>query len=286
MSAAGSERGPLVTRIAPDALNFGGFRDLWRTRELIRMLVYRNLISKYKQTILGPVWLVIMPLLHAIVLTIIFGKVAGIKTDGMPQFLFFLAGTVCWSFVSQSFAGVGETFVANSGLITKVYFPRLALPIATIATNAVSVIVYAAVLACATGVFIVRGDLPLPHLTDLWVLPLVFLQLSLTALGMGCLFAAITVTYRDLTYLSGFLIQFWMYATPVVYPASLIPERFRLLYALNPASGALELFRSFVAGRPAALESFQYVGWMSVLLLLVLGLWLFFHAERDFADRI
>ncbi|MCE9599011.1 MAG: ABC transporter permease [Spirochaetia bacterium] len=287
VDAAGDPRlKPLVTVITARGLNFNGFGEIWRARELIRMLVYRNLISKYKQTILGPLYLVLMPLLNALVFTVIFGNIVGVKTDGMPQFVFFLAGTICWSFLSQTFDGVGQTFIANAGLITKVYFPRIAIPLSTILTNAFSSLVHIVVLICAMVLFILRGDLPIPNIADIWVLPLVFLQLSMTAVGLGCLFAAITVTYRDLSFLSTLLVQFWMYATPVVYPVSLIPEKYRLFYALNPASGSVDLFRSFVAGRAIHLTEFHAIGWAVLTVLTFLGLWLFFQAERDFADRI
>ena len=206
--------------------------ELWSCRDLISLLVRRDFVASYKQTILGPLWYLIQPLLTTLVFTIIFGNIAKISTDGLPPFLFYMAGTVAWGYFADCLTGTSNTFVSNAGIFGKVYFPRLTVPLAKVLTNLLRFSIQFALFLVFLTYFRLSGA---EVSFSPWVamLPLLILQMALLGLGFGILISSLTTKYRDLTFLVTFGVQLWMYATPVIYPVSLIPDRWRFLMVLN-----------------------------------------------------
>lgn len=234
---------------------------------------------RYKQTVLGAGWAVVRPLLSTLVFTVVFGRVAKLPSEGAPYALFALAGVLPWTFFSSVVAGAGESLVGAQHLVSKIYFPRLLIPLSVLGTCLLDLgvgLALLAALAIAYGVGLGASWL---------VLPLLVLLLVLSSLGIGTLFAALNVTYRDVRHLVPYALQVWLYATPVVYPATLFPERLRWLLYLNPVAGPVEAFRAVALGR-AVDSTGVAVSILSSLLLLALGLFYFGRVERRFADVI
>lgn len=259
-------------------------REVWAYRELLFFLVWRDLKVRYKQTALGVAWIVLQPLLSTVVFTLLFGMLLQTPSDGAPYALFMLAALVPWQYFSGSLGRVGTSLVNSANLITKVYFPRLIIPLSGVLSTLVDFGIGFVVLM----VLMVAYRVPLA-LSALW-LPAFLLLGIVTALGFGLWLAALNVQYRDVNYLIPFLLQIWMYATPVVYGSTLIPERYRFLLALNPMTGVVEGFRWALLGRaltdawaPGALFGVS-VG--ISLIVLVSGLVFFRNTERTFADVV
>src|SRR6516165_5296704 len=210
--------------------------DLWRYRDLLLLLVHRDFVARYKQTILGPAWYVLQPLLTTVVFSIIFGGIAKIPTDGLPPILFYLTGLLGWNYFAQTFQSTSGTLVVNAGLFGKVYFPRLIVPLSAVISNLVALAIQFATFLAAWiyfKLFTDAGELFGFSVGIVW-LPLVLFQVAALSLGVGLWLSALTAKYRDFTFLSGFIIQLWMYATPVIYPLSQIPEKWRWIAVLNP----------------------------------------------------
>jgi len=207
--------------------------ELWKYRDLIMLFVRRDFVSAYKQTILGPIWYLIQPLLTTITFTVIFGQIASLPTDGLPQFLFYMSGNVLWSYFAACLTKTSNTFVSNSQLFGKVYFPRLTVPISILISNLITFAMQFILFLGFVGYFALRGSDVQPNL---WILafPLVLLIMAGHGLGFGILISAMTTKYRDLRFLVGFGVSLLMYATPVILPASSVPERFQPLIRFNP----------------------------------------------------
>jgi len=254
-------------------------RELWDHRELVYFLAWRDVKVRYKQTALGVAWAVVQPVFSVVIFTLFFGRLAGVPSDGVPYPLFALAGLVPWTFFSNALTLASNSLVQSAGLITKVYFPRLALPIATILAGGVDFAVTLGILAVMMAWYQVKVTLAL------LTIPLFVLLAFATALGVGLWFSAINVKYRDIRYTLPFLNQIWMFATPIVYPSSLLPEPWRTLYGINPMAGVVEGFRWSllgVGGLPAMI-------WVSVgvaLFLVITGAIYFRRTESSFADVI
>ena len=260
-------------------------RELWRYRDLIALFVRRDLVAQYKQTVLGPLWFLIQPLFTTVVFTIVFGKIARIPTDGIPPFLFYLSGTVVWSYFSGCLTSTSNTFVANAGIFGKVYFPRLAAPLSQVISRMAQFLVQMAMFLGFWAYYWATGQGLHPNL---WVLalPLLVVQMAMLALGVGILISSLTTKYRDLTYVMGFGVQLWMYATPVVYPLSQIPERYHLLFNLNPMTAVVESFRYAFLGTSALAPAHLALSWSITLGLLVAGALLFNRIEKNFMDTV
>lgn len=264
------------------------WRTLWEYRDLLYLLVRRDFVSKYAQTILGPAWFVIQPLITTLVFTVVFGTVAGMPTDGVPPFLFYLCGQIVWGYFAQNFGGISGTFLNNAGIFGKVYFPRLVMPLSTAISNLMGVLIQAAVFA----VFWIYYKSFVPsgaaiHLTwVVWLLPLIVLQTAVVSLGVGLWLSSLTVKYRDFSHLAGFLVQIWMYATPVIYPLSRVPQKWKWVAVLNPMTVPAESLRiaTLGAGEITLQEVFVSVAVAAVLLFS--GLLLFEKVERTFIDTI
>lgn len=262
------------------------FREIWEYRDLLLLLVKRDLTAIYKQTVLGPLWFVIQPLLTTIVFTIIFGNVAKIPTEGVPPFVFYMSGTIFWNY----FAGVlnhgAGSLVANTNVLSKVYFPRLIIPLSGVFINFAHLALNF-VLFLGFGVwFLWQGSEMSPN-SWLLLLPVLILQCGLMGLGFGLWVSAMTIKYRDLRFALPFLIQLWMYATPIVYPASLVVRpSLKLLLWLNPMTAVVEFSRYGFTGQGSADLVGLGLSWAVTLLVLVSGLFLFNKVQRTFVDTI
>jgi lipopolysaccharide transport system permease protein len=254
--------------------------ELWRYRELLWFLALRDVKLRYKQTALGVAWAVIQPLFSVIVFSIFFGALAGMKSDNLPYPLFALTALLPWQLFSYALTQSSNSLVAEQRLITKVYFPRLVVPIASVLSGLVD---FAVTFVLVLG-FMVWYEVPWSW--TLLAVPVLVLVALVTALAVGLWLAALNVQYRDVRYMIPFLAQLWLFATPVAYPSSLVPERWRPFYGLNPMAGVVESFRWALLGSDAVDWSMLGVSAFVVLLLLVGGLFYFRRLERSFADVV
>jgi lipopolysaccharide transport system permease protein len=254
--------------------------SLWRYRELLYFLVWRDIKVRYKQTVLGASWAIIQPVATMIVFSLFFGRLAGVPSDGVPYPLFAFAALVPWTFFAQGLTQSANSLVASQDLIRKVYFPRLAIPIATVLSGAVDLALALTVLGGMMAFYGVA-----PTLQVMWILPLILLAF-VTALGVGWWFAALNVQYRDVAYIVPFIVQFWLFATPIAYPSSLLPEQWRVVYALNPMVGVVEGFRWALVGADTAPGPMVAVSAAAALILLLGGAFYFRSMERRFADVV
>ncbi|MFZ0035532.1 MAG: ABC transporter permease [Sedimentisphaerales bacterium] len=261
------------------------FRDLWRYRDLISLFVKRDFVTFYKQTAFGPLWYIIQPLLIALVFTVIFGKVAGIPMDGIPPFLFLLAGTVTWSYFAGCLNETSNTFIKNAGIFGKVYFPRLTVPVSVVIINLVKFGIQFALFLGFYIYFIARG-LPIRPTYFILLLPVLILQMAVLSLGAGILVSALTTKYRDLTFVMTFAVQLWMYASSVIIPASRIPEKYRPIYMLNPMASVIESFRYAFFGRGVVDIVYTSISWTVTLAILFGGVILFSKVEKSFMDTV
>ena len=261
------------------------FFTIYKYRDLISMFVKRDFITYYKQTILGPIWYIIQPLVNTIVFTIIFGHLAKIPTDGLPPFLFYMAGNIIWSYFSICLTSTSNTFVSNSQIFNKVYFPRLVVPISNIIFSLLQFIIQFVVFMIFYIYFYLKGS-DISFTFNMIFLPLLILQIAILSLGCGTLLSALTSKYRDLTLAMTFLVQLLMYATPIVYPLSLVPEKFRLLICLNPMTSVVELFREIFLGQSSITFNQVMLSLIVTLIIFFSGLILFNKVEKNFVDTV
>jgi lipopolysaccharide transport system permease protein len=259
--------------------------DLWRYRDLIRLFVWRDFVAVYKQTILGPLWYFIQPIVSAVVFTVIFGNIAKLPTDGLPSFLFYLAGNTVWSYFSACLTATSNTFVGNAGIFGKVYFPRLAVPLSVVISNLISFSIRLGVFLVFWLYFLLIGAAFRP---TWWVLflPVLLLMMAGMGLGFGIIVSSLTTKYRDLQQLVGFGVQLVMYASPVIYPLSTVQGAWRWLILANPMTPVIELFRLAFFGTASVdpLWLLYTSGFMLVILLI--GLLLFNRVEASFMDTV
>jgi lipopolysaccharide transport system permease protein len=260
-------------------------RALWRARDLVMLFVKRDFISVYKQTILGPLWYLIQPLMTTIVFTIIFGNFAKLPTDGLPQFLFYMSGTIVWSYFASCLTKTSDTFISNSGLFGKVYFPRLAVPVSILLSNLIAFAIQFGFFLIFMGYFALRGSVFHPNL---WILlmPVLVLMMAGLGLGLGIIVSSLTTKYRDLRFLVQFGVQLLMYATPVIYPISSISPRFQWIIFANPMTPIVEIFRyGFLGAGTVNLPSLAYsFGFM--LVVIFIGAVVFNRVEATFMDTV
>jgi lipopolysaccharide transport system permease protein len=255
-------------------------RELSQYRDLFAFLVIRDIKVKYKQTVLGGLWAVIQPFFMMVVFTLFFGKLAKIPSDGIPYPIFNYTAMIAWTYFSSSINTSSNSIVGSGNLISKVYFPRILIPITS---------VIAGLLDFALAFIVLLGMMLYYHIYPnllVLALPVLVILMVLTAGGVGLLLAALNAKYRDIRYTIPFLVQFWMFATPIVYPASMIPERYRMIYALNPMTGVIEGFRSVLLGRTPFPTEMVLMSAVLSLGFFILGLTYFKQVERYFADII
>jgi lipopolysaccharide transport system permease protein len=266
--------------IEPGRTERNYWRDLWRYRELFYILSWRDIKVRYKQTALGASWAVIQPFMTMVVFSLFFGRLAQIPSDGVPYPIFSFAALVPWTFFAFALGQASNSLVGSANLIKKVYFPRLVIPVASTLAGAVDFVIAFGVLL---GMMLFFGIAPTANL--LWV-PLLVLLALVTALGVGLWLSALNVQYRDVRYTVPFLTQFWMFATPIAYPSSLLPEEWRALYALNPMVGVVEGFRWALLGTDTAPGPMVLVSALAATALLVGGMFYFRRMEKTFADTV
>ncbi len=262
------------------------FKEIWRYRDLFSMFVKRDIITQYKQTILGPAWFFIQPLLTMVMYMIVFGGIAGISTDGLPQALFYLAGILCWQYFADCLNKTSSTFTTNQNIFGKVYFPRLIVPLATVSSNLVRLFIQLFLFLVVYVYYLVVGVDVAPNWYAL-LFPVLVLMLAGLALGFGIIISSMTTKYRDLTILFTFVVQLWMYATPIIYPLSTITNTtVRTVMLLNPITSIVETFKYGALG----IGSFSWgalgysFGFMVVL--LAVGIVVFNKVQRSFMDTV
>jgi lipopolysaccharide transport system permease protein len=259
--------------------------ELWKYRDLIRLLVWRDFVAAYKQTILGPFWYLINPVISSVVFTIIFGSVARLPTDGLPPFLFYLAGNTIWGYFSSCLMSTSNTFTANAGIFGKVYFPRLIIPISVVISNLVSFGIRFIVFVMFLIYFLFSGSELRPNLYIL-LLPVLLVLMAGIGLGLGIVISSLTTKYRDLQQLLGFGIQLLMYASPVIYPLSTVPTSWRWLLLVNPVTAVIETFRGAFLG-VSSLEPVSLLYSAAFMFVVVLiGVLIFNHVETTFMDTV
>ncbi|HQN16554.1 MAG TPA: ABC transporter permease [Bacteroidales bacterium] len=259
--------------------------ELWHYRDLLTLLIRRDFVSVYKQTILGPLWYLLQTLFTTITFTIIFGKVAKLPTDGIPQPLFYMAGIVCWGYFSQCLTKTSNTFTSNAGIFGKVYFPRLIVPFSVVISNLVG---FAIQLLMFIGflVYYYFQGMPVNLNTALLLFPVLIILMAGMGLGFGIIISSLTTKYRDLQYLVGFGVQLLMYATPVILPLSFFGGRLRTLMLLNPMTSIVETFKYAFLGSGSF--SWFYLSYSALFTLIVLfvGAVLFNRVEKSFMDTV
>ena len=261
------------------------FRDIWRYRDLLMMFVKRDIVSFYKQTILGPIWFFIQPLFTTIVYIFVFGRLAAISTDGLPPSLFYLAGIITWNYFADCLTKTSTVFRDNAGIFGKVYFPRLILPLSIVAGNLVRFGVQMLLFFGVIAYYAFQGI----NLTPTWALlafPVLVLMMALLGLGLGLIITAMTTKYRDLSFLVIFGVQLMMYTTTVIYPLSSAPAEFKQFIQLNPMTGIIEAFRfSFLGKGEFTNWSICYSG-LVTLIVLIFGILIFNRTEKTFVDTV
>src|SRR5438876_3050769 len=257
-----------------------GLKELWEYRELLYFLTWRDIKVRYKQTVLGAAWAIIQPFFMMVVFSLFFGYLAKVPSDGIPYPIFAYAAMLPWQLFAHALTESSNSLVANERLITKVYFPRLVIPLATILAGLVD---FAIAFVVGIGLMAWYGIVPGPFIA---AVPLFVALAVLTALAAGLWLSALNVEDRDVRYTLGFLVQIWLFATPVAYPSSLVPERWRALYGLNPMAGVVEGFRWALLGHGQPPGALLVVSTAVTFVVLAGGLWYFKRMERTFADVV
>jgi lipopolysaccharide transport system permease protein len=259
--------------------------ELWRYRDLIRLLVWRDFVAYYKQTILGPLWYLIQPLLTTMIFTIIFGNIAKLSTDGLPPFLFYLAGNTLWGYFSISLISTSNTFVTNAAIFGKVYFPRLSIPIAVVISNLISFAIRLGLFLIFLTYYLIAGA---PIQINFWafLLPVLIVIMAGLGLGFGIVVSALTTKYRDLQQLVSFGVQLLMYATPVIYPLSSVQGSWRWLLIANPMTGVIEMFRLGFLGTSSLEPIYLLYSFVFMIIILLIGMLIFHRVESTFVDTV
>ncbi len=262
-----------------------GLDEVWRYRDLLILLVRRDFVAAYKQTVLGPLWFFVQPLLTTVTFTIIFGNIAKLQTAGVPPMLFYLSGLTLWGYFADCLTKTSSVFRDNAAVFGKVYFPRVIMPLSVVISNLFRLVIQAC-LFIAFWIYYKSQGATISIGGGIWLLPVMILVMGLLGLGAGLVISALTTKYRDLSFLVTFLVQLLMYATPVIYSVAAVPVQYRALILLNPVAPIIEAFRSVsLGGSEFHLGYFIYSVLFSVLLLFI-GLWVFNRVEKSFMDTV
>ncbi|MEJ8756648.1 ABC transporter permease [Pontibacter sp. H259] len=260
-------------------------KEIWRYRDLLQMFVRRDFIAVYKQTILGPIWFFLQPLFTTITFTVVFGNIAGIPTNGVPQLLFYMAGITCWNYFASCLMSTSSTFTSNAGIFGKVYFPRFIAPLSVVVSNMLKFGVQLGLFLLVLVYYLIIDSNVQPNLYMLFM-PLLLLLMAVLALGFGMLISALTTKYRDLQFLLGFGVQLAMYASTVIYPISEVPEKYKYFILANPMSSIIEAFRHAFLG--SGEMPWVYLGYSLLfsLIIFMLGTVVFNKVEKSFMDTV
>lgn len=267
-------------------------KETFQYRDLIFLFVKRDFTALYKQTILGPAWAIVQPLLTTIVFTIIFGNLAHLTTADVqgdfviPGFLFYMSGNICWAYFSSNLQATSNTFLANAGTMGKVYYPRLVNPIATAFSRLISFFIQLTMFVCFWLFFVFKGGTSIRITPMMLLVPVCVIQMMVLSTGCGIIISAVTTKYRDLAMLVGFGLQLWQYGSPIAYGLLLVPDRWKGLYLLNPVTAIVTTFRNAVFGFGYFNIRVYLLGWVISLIVFFIGLILFSRIERTFMDTI
>ena len=261
-------------------------KGLWRYRDLYRMYIKRDIVTVYKQTVLGPLWFVIQPLLTTIMYMFVFGGLAGISTDGIPQPLFYMAGITLWNYFNSCFSACSNVFGANANVFGKVYFPRLVVPLSSITSNLIRMLIQLLMFILIYAYYVASSKFSLSLSLSLLLAPVLIIMIGLHALSWGLIFSSLTTKYRDLNFLLAFGVQLFMYATPVIYPLSFAPEKYRFIIELNPLTPIFESFKYSCLGA----GSLDWGGLLYSLIFMLISLFfsviIFNRTEQRFMDTV
>lgn len=261
-------------------------KEVWKYRDLIALFTKRNFILKYKQTILGPAWLFINPLISSLIYTFVFGGIAGIGTDGVPSVLFYLASNAIWIFFSSAVTQNAATFTGNANVFGKVYFPRLTVPISNILSGMIQFGIQMLMVIAFLIFYLVRGEVS-PNWAAWLLIPIVLVHLGMLGMGCGIIISSMTTKYRDLAILVGFGVQLWMYATPIVYPLSELGHGWmRIVLLINPATMPIEIFRYAVLGQGTIEPIYLALSWVITIAVAIFGVLIFNKVEKTFMDTV
>ena len=261
------------------------FKEVFRYFDLLYLFVLRDITVIYKQTVLGPAWFFIQPILTTLVFTVVFGNIAGIPTDGIPQPLFYMSGIVIWNFFAECFMKTSNTFVANAQIFGKVYFPRIIKPLSVVISNGLKFLIQFGLFLFLYAYYLIKG-VPITPNGYVFLFPFLLIIMALLGLGFGLIFSSLTTKYRDLTFLIQFGVQLLMYATPIIYPLSEIPEKYRFLIWGNPVSHIIETFKySFLGQGMFTLAGLLY-STLFTLVILFIGIIIFNKTEKTFMDTV
>lgn len=260
-------------------------KELWNYKYLISLFVKRDFTANYKQTILGPMWFLLQPLLTTIVFTIIFGNVAKLPTGGLPPFLFYFAGITCWNYFATCLTKTSDTFIANANIFGKVYFPRLTVPVSTVLTSMITFCLQFVMLMCLVLFYWIRGS-EITMSFKIMIVPLLLVQMATLGLGCGIIVSSMTTRYRDLAMLVGFATQLWMYITPVAYSLDMFSSKWQTLLYLNPMTAIVDNFRYLVMGIGNFNYFSQIISIIITFIILTIGVIMFSRVEKNFMDTI
>ena len=263
------------------------FKEIWQYRDLWSLFVKRDIITMYKQTVLGPLWFLVQPILTTLMFAVVFGTIAGISTDGLPQPLFYLSGLAMWNYFSECLNKTSSTFTANSAIFGKVYFPRLIMPLATVTSNLIRFFIQLGLFIAVYLYYVIFTDVQIAVTIYILLFPVLVVMLAGLALGFGILFSSMTTKYRDLTLLLGFFVQLWMYATPVIWPLSFIEnETVRFAMMLNPITSIMETFKLGALGTGTFSWWMLAYSFVFMIVLLGLGILIFNRVQQKFMDTV
>lgn len=261
-------------------------KEVWQYRDLIWLFTIRSFTISYKQTILGPAWLFITPIVTSLIYAFVFGGIAGIGTDGVPQILFYMSGTAIWNFFSSTLNSNAHTFTSNAGLFGKVYFPRMVKPISNVLSAVIRFGIQFFMVMAFLMYFVITGEVS-PNWWAFSLIPLILIHLGLMGMGFGIIISSMTTKYRDLSVLVGFGMSLWMYATPVIYPISTLGDGWmRTVLLINPGTMPVEIYRYAVVGKGTIEPLYLAISWAVTFIVVFLGIIIFNKVERTFMDTV
>ena len=282
---SGSKTGKPTYVVEADKVLSSHPRDLWAYRELFLLLVKRDFVAVYKQTVLGPLWFVVQPFLASLVFIIVFSQIARLPTTDLPPLVYYMSGIIAWSFFSNCLSQVASTFLTSGAIFRKIYFPRMIVPLSQISMNFLNFIGQLLVLFGVILCYVLAGR-RIELSMNILALPFILGDMALLALGLGCVIAAATVKYRDLNIIVGYTLNLWMYGSLVIYPRSAVPENLQWLLALNPMASFIECYRSSIFGTEHAMIQPAISSTLMTVVIAVIGIWCFAKAEGTFTDSI
>jgi lipopolysaccharide transport system permease protein len=272
-----------ITPTPPLSINL---KEIWAYKDLLKMFVWRDFVSVYKQSILGPLWFFIQPILTTIIFTIVFSNIARLSTDGAPRLLFYLSGITVWNYFSSCFVHTSSTFISNASIFGKVYFPRLIIPLSVVISNLLKFLIQFALFLVILFYYLITQDVLNPNLALIALSPVMILFLAALGLGSGIIISSLTTKYRDFQHLLTFAVQLLMYATPVAYPASALSPKLKTIIMLNPVSSIVELFRYAFIGKGLIEPAYLIYSAVMTIIILLAGIIIFHKVESDFIDTV